>query len=82
MSIKYINILETVEDDGIKLSSYYGKYLVNSYDEALIKAKEYGFAAGVRVDGVEKSDLFINKEEFEDIVKDKDYPIAIVPVAL
>ena len=80
MSIKYTNILDIVEDDGIKLPSYYGKYLVNSYDEALKRAKEYDFIAGIRVDGVEKGDLFNNKEEFEELIKDKVYPVAIVPV--
>lgn len=80
MSIKYTNILETVEDDGVKLSSYYGKYLVSSYDEALVKAREYDFMAGVRRDGIEKSDLFNNKEEFEDVIKGKTYPVAIVPL--
>ncbi len=80
MSIKYTNILETVEDDGIKLSSYYGKYLVGSYEDALKRAKEYDFTAGIRVDGVEKGDLFNSKEEFEELIKNKVYPVAIVPI--
>jgi len=80
MSIKYTHILDTIEDEGVKLPSYYGKYLVNSYDEALKKAKEAGFMAGIRIEGVEKGSLFNNKEEFEELIKDKEYPVAIVPI--
>ncbi len=80
MSIKYTNILNTVEDQGVKIPSYYGKYLVNSYDEALTKAQASGFMAGIRVDGVEKADLFNTKEEFDELIKDAKYPVAIVPL--
>jgi len=80
MSIKYTNILNTVEDEGMKVPSYYGKYLVRSYEEALVKAQASGFMAGIRVEGVEKADLFNNKEEFEELIKSAEYPVAIVPV--
>ncbi len=80
MSIKYTHIIETVEDEGMQVPSYYGKYLVRSYGEALVKAKESGFMAGIRVEGVEKGDLFNNKEEFEDLIKKAEYPVAIVPM--
>ena len=80
MSVKYTQILETVEDGGTQVPSYYGKYLVHSYEEALAKAKEYDFTAGVRVDGVEKGDLFNTKEEFEEVIQGKAYPVAIVPL--
>ncbi len=80
MSIKYTDILKTIDADGIKVSSYYGKYLVNSYDEALQKARESGFMAGIRVDGVEKGELFNSREEFEILIKKVKYPCAIVPL--
>ena len=80
MSIKYTHILDTVEDQGAQVPSYYGKYLVNSYNEALVKAQEAGFMAGIRIEGTEKGDLFNNKEEFEDLIKSVEYPVAIVPV--
>ncbi|GEM_PF-6320271 len=80
MSIKYNDILETVEDEGVKLQSYYGKYLVNSYKEALERAESMDFTGGVREDGKEYGMLFNSKEEFDDEVKGKDYPLAIVPM--
>ena len=80
MSIKYTHILETVEDDGVHVPSYYGKYLAYSYEDALQRAEKTGFLGGIRVDGVEKADLFSNKEEFELHMKDKAFPVAIVPL--
>jgi len=80
MSIKYTHILDTVEDQGAQVPSYYGKYLVNSYGEALVKAQETGFMAGIRVEGIEKGDLFNNKDEFEELIKEVKYPVAIVPL--
>lgn len=80
MSIKYTHIIDAVEDEGVQIPSYYGKYLAASYDEALIKAKEADFMAGIRVEGIEKGDLFNNKEEFEDLIKNVEYPVAIVPI--
>ena len=80
MSIKYTHILDEIEDDGVSVLSYYGKYLVNSYDEALEKAKESGYMAGIRVEGVEKGSLFNSKEEFEELIKKVVYPVAIVPL--
>ncbi len=80
MSIKYNNILDVIEDEGVKVPSYYGKYLVNSYDEAIARAKSMDFAGGVREDGREHGKLFNSKEEFEQEVAGKSYPLAIVPL--
>ena len=55
--------------------------MVSSYNEALQKAKESGFMAGIRID--EKADygmLFNNKKEFDELIADKEYPLAIVPL--
>jgi len=80
MSIKYNNILDTVEDDGVKLQSYYGKYLASSYDEALEKAKAMDFTGGIREDGNEYGKLFNSKEEFDEEINGKEYPLAVVPM--
>ena len=75
------NLTEFVEDNGIKIKTFYGKYMVSSYDEALKKAKDSGFMAGIRID--EKADygmLFNNKEEFDELIEGKEYPLAIVPL--
>ncbi|MCD5384348.1 MAG: hypothetical protein LRZ97_00335 [Candidatus Pacebacteria bacterium] len=80
MSIKYNNILDTVEDEGVQIPSYYGKYLVQSYDEAFEHAKAMDFCGGVRVDGKEHAMMFNNKEEFDKEVEGKQYPLAIVPL--
>lgn len=80
MSIKYNNILDTVEDEGVKVQSYYGKYLVNSYEEALERAKAMDFVGGVREEGKEHAMMFSSQEEFEEEIKGKVYPVAIVPL--
>ena len=80
MSIKYTNILDKVEDDGVELQSYYGKYLADSYDDALKRAQDMDFAGGVREDGKEFGMMFSSKKEFNEIIKNKKYPLAIVPI--
>ncbi len=80
MSIKYTNILDIVEDQGVQVPSYYGKYLVESYDEALERAKAMDFCGGVRVEGKEHAMMFSSKEEFDKEVESKQYPLAIVPL--
>ena len=74
-------INDVIEEDGVKVQSFYGKYAVFSYKEALQKAKESGFLAGIRTD--ENADygmLFNNKEEFDELIEGKEYPLAIVPL--
>ncbi len=80
MSIKYTHILDTVEDEGVQVPSYYGKYLVESYDEALERAKAMDFCGGVRVEGKEHAIMFASEEEFEKELEGKEYPLAIVPL--
>jgi hypothetical protein len=74
-------IHDELEIDGVKITSFYGKYAVASYDEALARAQEYDFIAGIRTD--EKAEygmLFNSKEEFDELIKEKVYPLAIVPM--
>jgi hypothetical protein len=80
MSIKYTHILETVEDEGVQVPSYYGKYLVQSYDEALERARAMDFVGGVRVDGKEHAIMFNSKDELDTELNGKEYPLAIVPL--
>ncbi len=80
MSIKYNNIADIVEDDGVKVSSYYAKYLATSYEDALARAKGMGFIGGVREDGKEYGMLFNSREEFDELIRGKEYPVAIVPM--
>ena len=80
MSIKYNNILDTVEDEGVKLPSYYGKFLVNNKEEALERGKTMDFTGGVRVEGKELAIMFNSKEELEKELEGKEYPLAIVPL--
>ena len=80
MSIKYTHILETVEDEGVQVPSYYCKYLAQSYDEALERAKTMDFIGGVRVDGNEHAMMFNSKEELDTELEGKEYPLAIVPL--
>ncbi len=80
MSNKTTDTFKSIEHEGVSISSYYGRYVANSYDQAYEMAKSMNFLGGIRIDGVEKSDMFTSENEFEELIRKVKYPVAIVPI--
>jgi hypothetical protein len=79
--MKKIDFLGSFVEDGTEVLSYYGKHVVNSLKEARNQASELHFLGAIRIEGVEKADLFVSEDEFETLIKDKEFPLAIIPLA-
>lgn len=71
---------DTVEEEGVPVSSYWDKYKVDSYDEALKRAEVMDFCGGIKTSYTDKGDLFNSLEEFDELAKYASYPVIVLPM--
>lgn len=70
---------DTIEQDGVQVASYWDKYKVSSYDEALKRAQELDFWGGLKTTYGDKGELFASREEFDALAKHATYPLIVLP---